>query len=327
MKGGRTLKKNKSDVVAKPSFGKQMKQYGNLFWFYIPAIVLVIIFNYIPMAGIIMAFKKNPNLLGSSSAIQGILDADWVWFDHFKKIFSDPDILKALRNTLIISVQKIVILFPIPIVMAVCINEMRGKIVKKSLQAVMYIPHFLSWITVAGIFITLLSYDTGIVNNIMQFLGFDRIPFVTSNDTFRGVLVVSAAWAFLGWNTIVYVSAITALDRDLIEAAKIDGASKWQQIIHVTLPGILPTIAVMFILRVGGIMDAGFDQVLAMYSPYIKETGDILGTYTYRLVKEAGLLPQYALSTAVGLFNSLVGLVLVLSGNFISRKMFQRGLW
>lgn len=321
------MKKNKSDVVAKPSFGKQMKQYGNLFWFYIPAIVLVIIFNYIPMAGIIMAFKKNPNLLGSSSAIQGILDADWVWFDHFKKIFSDPDILKALRNTLIISVQKIVILFPIPIVMAVCINEMRGKIVKKSLQAVMYIPHFLSWITVAGIFITLLSYDTGIVNNIMQFLGFDRIPFVTSNDTFRGVLVVSAAWAFLGWNTIVYVSAITALDRDLIEAAKIDGASKWQQIIHVTLPGILPTIAVMFILRVGGIMDAGFDQVLAMYSPYIKETGDILGTYTYRLVKEAGLLPQYALSTAVGLFNSLVGLVLVLSGNFISRKMFQRGLW
>ena len=179
----------------------------------------------------------------------------------------------------------------------------------------------------SGIFITLLSYDTGIVNNLMQFFGFDRIPFVTSNDTFRGVLVVSAAWAYLGWNTIVYVSAITALDRDLIEAAKIDGASKWQQIIHVTLPGILPTIAVMFILRIGGIMDAGYDQVLAMYSPYIKESGDILGTYTFRLVKEAGLLPQYALSTAVGLFNSVVGLVLVLSGNFISRRLFKRGLW
>ena len=314
------MKKQKSDVVIKPSFGKQMKQYGNLFLFYIPAIVLVVIFSYIPMAGIIMAFKKNPNLLGSSSAIQGILDADWIGFKNFEKIFTDPDIISALRNTLIISMQKIVILFPIPIVMAICINEMRGKIVKKSLQAVMYIPHFLSWITVSGIFITLLSYDTGIVNNLMQFFGFDRIPFVTSNDTFRGVLVVSAAWAYLGWNTIVYVSAITALDRDLIEAAKIDGASKWQQIIHVTLPGILPTIAVMFILRIGGIMDAGYDQVLAMYSPYIKESGDILGTYTFRLVKEAGLLPQYALSTAVGLFNSVVGLVLVLSGNFIDRK-------
>jgi len=321
------LKKQKSDVVIKPSFGKQMKQYGNLFLFYIPAIVLVVIFSYIPMAGIIMAFKKNPNLLGSSSAIQGILDADWIGFKNFEKIFTDPDIISALRNTLIISMQKIVILFPIPIVMAICINEMRGKIVKKSLQAVMYIPHFLSWITVSGIFITLLSYDTGIVNNLMQFFGFDRIPFVTSNDTFRGVLVVSAAWAYLGWNTIVYVSAITALDRDLIEAAKIDGASKWQQIIHVTLPGILPTIAVMFILRIGGIMDAGYDQVLAMYSPYIKESGDILGTYTFRLVKEAGLLPQYALSTAVGLFNSVVGLVLVLSGNFISRRLFKRGLW
>lgn len=319
------MKKQKSDVVIKPSFGKQMKQYGNLFLFYIPAIVLVVIFSYIPMAGIIMAFKKNPNLLGSSSAIQGILDADWIGFKNFEKIFTDPDIISALRNTLIISMQKIVILFPIPIVMAICINEMRGKIVKKSLQAVMYIPHFLSWITVSGIFITLLSYDTGIVNNLMQFFGFDRIPFVTSNDTFRGVLVVSAAWAYLGWNTIVYVSAITALDRDLIEAAKIDGASKWQQIIHVTLPGILPTIAVMFILRIGGIMDAGYDQVLAMYSPYIKESGDILGTYTFRLVKEAGLLPQYALSTAVGLFNSVVGLVLVLSGNFISRRLFKRG--
>lgn len=318
------MKKQKSDVVIKPSFGKQMKQYGNLFLFYIPAIVLVVIFSYIPMAGIIMAFKKNPNLLGSSSAIQGILDADWIGFKNFEKIFTDPDIISALRNTLIISMQKIVILFPIPIVMAICINEMRGKIVKKSLQAVMYIPHFLSWITVSGIFITLLSYDTGIVNNLMQFFGFDRIPFVTSNDTFRGVLVVSAAWAYLGWNTIVYVSAITALDRDLIEAAKIDGASKWQQIIHVTLPGILPTIAVMFILRIGGIMDAGYDQVLAMYSPYIKESGDILGTYTFRLVKEAGLLPQYALSTAVGLFNSVVGLVLVLSGNFISRRLFKR---
>ncbi len=321
------MKKQKSDVVIKPSFGKQMKQYGNLFLFYIPAIVLVVIFSYIPMAGIIMAFKKNPNLLGSSSAIQGILDADWIGFKNFEKIFTDPDIISALRNTLIISMQKIVILFPIPIVMAICINEMRGKIVKKSLQAVMYIPHFLSWITVSGIFITLLSYDTDIVNNLMQFFGFDRIPFVTSNDTFRGVLVVSAAWAYLGWNTIVYVSAITALDRDLIEAAKIDGASKWQQIIHVTLPGILPTIAVMFILRIGGIMDAGYDQVLAMYSPYIKESGDILGTYTFRLVKEAGLLPQYALSTAVGLFNSVVGLVLVLSGNFISRRLFKRGLW
>lgn len=321
------MKNKKSDVMIKPSFGKQMKQYGNLFLFYIPAIVLVIVFSYIPMAGIIMAFKKEPNLLGSANAVQGILDAKWVGFDHFKKIFSDPDILKALRNTLIISTQKIVILFPIPIVMAICINEMRGKVVKKSLQAVMYIPHFLSWITISGIFVTLLNYDTGIANNIMQFFGFDRIPFMTSNDTFRGVLVVSAAWAFLGWNTIVYVSAITALDRDLIEAAKIDGASKWQQIIHVTLPGIMPTIAVMFILRIGGIMDAGYDQVLAMYTPYIKESGDILGTYTFRVIKEAGLMPQYALGTAVGLFNSVVGLVLVLTGNFISRKLFKRGLW
>ncbi len=325
MKGGLALKGKTQKT--KMSFRKQMKLYGNLFWFYIPAVVLVIIFNYIPMTGIIMAFKENPNLLGSSSAIQGILDAKWVGLDNFKKIFTNPEILRALRNTLIISAQKIIILFPIPIVMAICLNEMKGKFVKKTLQGVMYIPHFLSWITVSGIFITLLNKDTGLINNIISFFGFERQAFVTSNDTFRGVLVVSAAWAFLGWNTIVYVSAITALDRDLIEAAKIDGASKWQQICHVTLPGIMPTVAVMFILRIGGIMDAGFDQVLAMYTPYIKESGDILGTYTYRLVREAGMLPQYALSTAVGLFNSVVGLVLVLTGNYISRKVFKRGLW
>ncbi len=306
----------------------KIHRYGNLAWFWVPAIVLTAIFAYVPMAGLVMAFKENPNLMGSSGGpIRAILDADWVGLKWFKEIFSKREILNAIRNTLIINVQKIVFLFPIPIFMAIFISEMSNQKLKKGLQSIMYIPNFLSWVTVAGIFITLLNKDTGLVNNILAFFGYERYAFVSSNDTFRGVLVVSAAWKFLGWNSITYVAAITALDRDTLESARVDGANRLQQIIHVTLPGIMPTIAVMFVLRVAALMDGAFDQVFMFYSPYIKETGDLLSTYTYRLVREAGMMPQYGLSTAIGLVNSVVALVLVLGGNYISRHFFHRGLW
>lgn len=319
--------KRKKKLKEKTSLKKQMKQYGSLFIFYIPAAIFAITFAYIPMAGLVMAFKENPNLFGSTSAIQGILDAGWVGLENFKKIFSNPDVINALCNTLIISLMKIVIVFPMPIILAVVINEMKGKVVKKSLQITMYIPYFLSWATIGGIFIALLNKDTGLVNNILEFFGHERIPFVTSNETFRSVLVTTTAWKDIGWSAVTYIAAITALDRNQVEAAKIDGATKWQQIRHITIPGIMPVIAVMLILRIGSVMDAGFEQVYIFYSPYVQEAGDILGTYTYRLVREAALIPQYALSTAVGFFNSFVALFLVLGGNFISKKFFDRGLW
>lgn len=304
-----------------------MKQHGNLFIFYIPAVVFAILFSYIPMAGLIMAFKENPNLLGSSSAIQGILDAKWVGLENFVKIFSKKEVINALANTLIISTLKIVIIFPMPIALAIIMNEMKGKFLKKSLQVSMYIPYFLSWATIGGIFIALLNKDTGLVNNFLSFFGHERVAFTTSNETFRSVLVTTTAWKDIGWSTITYIAAITALDRNQVEAAKIDGASKWQQIRYVTLPGIMPVIAVMLILRIGAIMNAGFEQVYVFYSPYVQESGDILGTYTYRLVREAALIPQYALSTAVGFFNSVVALILVVGGNFFSKKFFNRGIW
>lgn len=318
------MKKAKNGKV---SLRRQIKQNGNLFLFYIPAVVFAVLFSYVPMLGLVMAFKENPNLLGSPSAIQGILDADWVGLENFKKIFSRPEFLHALRNTLVISGLKIVIVFPIPIALAILINEMRGKAVRKSLEIAMYIPYFLSWATIGGIFIALLDKDTGLVNNFLAFWGHERIAFTRENATFPGVLVVTQAWKDVGWSAITYIAAITALDRNQVEAAKIDGASKWQQIRYVTLPGIMPTVAVMFILRIGSIMNAGFEQVFVLYSPYVQEAGDILGTYTYRLVREASLIPQYALSTAVGFFNSVVALILVVSGNFISKKLFNRGIW
>ena len=320
------MKKIKEKTV-KVSFGDQLKRNGNLFIFYIPAVVFAILFYYTPMLGLIMAFKENPNLFGSSSAIAGILEAKWVGLENFKTIFSNPQVLNALRNTLIISSMKILIVFPIPIALAILISEMKGKIVKKSLQLTMYLPYFLSWATIGGIFIAILNKETGLVNNILEWLGHERVNFVTSNSTFRSVIVSTTAWKDIGWSTITYLAAITALDRNQLEAAKIDGASKWQQIKYITLPGIMPVVAVMFILRIGFLMDAGFEQVFVFYSPFIQESGDILGTYTYRLIRQSALIPQYALSTAVGFFNSIVALILVVGGNFVSKKFFNKGIW
>lgn len=308
-------------------FCSSMHKYGNLFLFYIPAVVFAILFAYLPLTGLIMAFKENPNLLGGGSPVESILKADWAGLDNFIKIFSKKEFLNAFRNTLIISLMKIVFVFPLPIALAILLNEMQGKLVKNTLRVTMYLPYFLSWATIGGIFMTILNKDAGLVNNILEFFGHERVAFTTSNSTFRGVLIITNAWKDIGWSTITYLAAITALDRNQVEAARIDGASKWQQIWYVTLPGIMPVIATMLIIRLGYIMNAGFEQVYVFYSPYIQESGDILGTYTYRLVRETSLIPQYALSTAADFFNSLVGLIMVLTGNFVSRKLFGKGVW
>lgn len=326
-KMGGYLVKRRIESHEKENFVLQLKKNGNLFLFYIPAVVFAVLFSYIPMMGLVMAFKSNPNLFGSSSAIAGIIEAKWVGFDNFIKIFSQPQVINALRNTLIISLQKIVIVFPIPIVLAIMLSEMRKKVFRKSLEITMYLPYFLSWATIGGIFIVILNKETGLVNNLLEFLGHDRMNFVTSNSTFRSVIVSTTAWKDVGWSTITYMAAITALDRNQVEAAKIDGASKWQQIRYITLPGIMPVVAVMLILRIGALMNAGFEQIFVFYSPFIQETGDILGTYTYRLIRQAALIPQYSLSTAVDFFNSVVALILVVGGNFISKKLFNKGIW
>ena len=308
-------------------FKSDMKRYGNLFPFYIPAVVFALVFSYMPMLGLVMAFKENPNLLGSSSAIAGILEADWVGLQNFKMIFSNPKFLSALSNTLIISFLKIVLIFPLPIVLAIIITEMRSLPLKRSLQVVMYIPYFLSWATIAGVFVSILATETGVVNNIIAALGHERYQFLNNNDFFRGLLLLSSSWKDIGWSAVTYIAAITALDPALNEAARIDGATKFQQIRYVTIPGIMPTIASMFILRVGYIMDAGFEQVFVFYSPFVEGKGNILGMYTWRLINDSGLVPQYALSTAVGFFNSFVALTLVVSMNFVLKRFFNKSIW
>lgn len=328
LKRGDILKSNKSNrEIIRATRKKNLKKYAPLYFFFIPSMIFVLIFKYLPMTGLVMAFKENPNMLRADNPIQAILDADWVGLANFKEMFSEPEIIQAIKNTLEISVLKIILVFPIPIALAILINELRGKRVKNTLQFTMYIPHFLSWVTVGGIFGAILSQNTGLVNNILEFFGHERLAFVSNKDTIRGVLVTTHAWKNIGYSSMTYMAAILALDTNQFEAAKIDGATKWQQIVHVTLPGILPTIAVMFVLRVGSLMEAGFEQIYVMYSAFTKEEIDILGTYTYRLIRESGLRPEYALSTAVGLFNGLIAVVLVLSSNWFSKKFLKSGLW
>lgn len=325
LKRGDILKGNKEIIRA--TRRKNLKKYAPLYFFFIPSMIFVLIFKYFPMVGLVLAFKENPNMLRTDNPLKTILEADWVGLANFQEMFSNPEIVQAIINTLEISLLKLVLVFPIPIALAILINELRGKRVKETLQFTMYIPHFLSWVTVGGIFGAILSQNTGLVNNILEFFGHERIAFVSNVETIRGVLVTTHAWKNIGYSSMTYMAAILALDTNQFEAAKIDGATKWQQILHVTLPGILPTVAVMFVLRVGGLMEAGFEQIYVMYSAYTKESIDILGTYTYRLIRESGLRPKYALSTAVGLFNGIIAVTLVLSSNWFSKKFLKSGLW
>lgn len=325
LRRGDILKSNRE--LIKATRKKNLRKYAPLYFFFIPSMLFVLIFKYFPMVGLVLAFKENPNMLRTDNPLKTILEADWVGLANFKELFSNPEIVRAIINTLEISLLKLVIVFPIPIALAILINELRGKRVKESLQFTMYIPHFLSWVTVGGIFGAILAQNTGLVNNILEFFGHERLAFVSNKDTVRGVLVTTHAWKNIGYSSMTYMAAILALDTNQFEAAKIDGATKWQQILHVTIPGIIPTVAVMFVLRVGGLMEAGFEQIYVMYSAYTKETIDILGTYTYRLIRESGLRPQYALSTAVGLFNGIIAVTLVLTSNWFSKKFLKSGLW
>ncbi len=292
--------------------------------FVIPAVVFAIIFCYIPMVGILIAFKDNPNF-GRFEVLEAFNRADWT-LDNFKILFSDPEILRYISNTLIISVMKIVILFPLPIILAIMISEVTNKLFSKYVQGVVFLPHFFSWVVIVGIFSSLFG-KYGPVNNIAEnIFGAERIMYMQEAGMFRWLVVLLSGWKEVGYSSIVYIAAITSIDPAQYEAARLDGAGKMQQIWNITLPAILPTIIVMLIIRVGYLMDAGFEQVYAMINSYTRETGEIIGTYVYRLGLGTGSR-DYGLSTAVGLFNGVISLILIVSANAISKKKMGSGIW
>jgi putative aldouronate transport system permease protein len=282
----------------------------------LPGVVATVIFKYLPMGGLIIALQDY-------NIFDGISASPFVGFKHFAALFGDSYFYVTLWNSFIISFYKLVFIFPLPIVLAVLLNEIRNHAFKRSVQTMAYLPYFLSWSIVYGVFYTLLSQD-GPVNDLMAAIGLERIPFFVRPNVFRGVLVLTDAWKTVGWGCIVYLAALTAIDPQLYEAARIDGASKARQIWHVTLPGIRSTVVIMLVLRLGSLLSAGFEQIFIMYNPTVYNVADVLDTYVYR----TGLGQQnFSYAMAVGLFNSVVSMTLVLGSNRASRKLLGYSMW
>lgn len=304
-----------------PNYFKRLRidvlREWDLYLMLVPGIIFLLIFKYTPMYGIIIAFKDF-------NIFEGMAASPWVGWENFEKLFNSQAFARVFRNTLIISLYKIVFLFPLPIIMAILMNEIKNMIFKRGIQTVVYLPHFLSWVIVSGLFIDILSANGGIVNKMIESLGGTKIAFFMNTDVFRSVLISSAGWKEVGWGMIIYLAAITTIDPQLYEAAKIDGAGRFRQIWHITVPGLVPIILLMFILRLGSILEAGTEQILVMYNSIVYEVADVIGTYVYRV----GLGQQdYSFSTAVGLFDSVIGFILIITGNYLSRKFLQRGIW
>ena len=274
-------------------------------------LVFILVFNYVPMfTGFSIAFKDYQPALG-------IAGSEWVGLKHFKTIFMTDDTLRALRNTLIIAVMKIIGNLIIPLVFALLLNEIRLKWFKRMTQTITYLPYFISWIILAGILTNILKTDGGLINRVVEALGHEPIFFLGDNDTFRWTLVISDVWKNFGYNAIVYLAALTGIDPSLYEAASIDGAGRWKQTLHVTIPGISMFIVLMTILSIGNILNAGFDQVFNLYNVSVYESGDIIDTLVYRLGIQQ---QQYSFSTAVGLFQSLVSFILIAGSNKLADK-------
>ena len=304
------------------NFWVYVKHNPLLYLMLIPGLFFLIVYKFVPLYGILMAFKDYNIFLGENP-IQAIGLSPWIGFEHFERLFASSQFIKVISNTLIINGLKILILFPIPIICAILLNEIRKLFVRKLLQTAIYIPYFFSWVIIFGIFYSLLG-SYGIVNTAVKALGGDTIKFFTNTGIFRYLLVYTEGWKEIGYNTVIYLAAITGIDVTLYEAAKVDGANKWKQIRHITLPGLLPTIVLLLILKVGYILDTGFEQVLVFYNPAVYDVADIIQTYVYRL--GMGQM-NFSLSTALGLFNSVVAFVLIVGANTFSKKLLHRSIW
>ncbi|MFD2327951.1 ABC transporter permease [Cohnella sp. GCM10020058] len=283
----------------------------------VPGLLLLLLFKYIPMYGIVIAFQDY-------NIFDGISASDWVGLTQFRKLMHSAEFMQVFANTLLISIYKIVLLFPIPILIALLLNEIRFTAFKRTVQTIIYMPHFLSWVIISGLFMTILSPSDGLVNSVIQWFGGEPVKFFMDNSVFRSVVVFTAGWKEIGWNAIIFIAALAGIEQEQYEAASIDGASRLRQMWHISLPGLLPTIILMLILRLGIVLDAGTEQILTMYNPTVYESGDVIGTYVYR----TGLgKMDYSFSTAVGLFNSVVGFILVVTGNWFSKRVLKRGIW
>lgn len=296
---------------------KRIMKSRSLYLLGLPGILFFIVFKYLPMWGIIIAFQDY-------SPFQGLLQSPWVGFKHFERLFAHPDFFMLLRNTMAINVLNLVFFFPPPILLSMLLNEVSHQFFKRIVQSIIYLPHFLSWVIIAGICFLMLSKGEGIVNKLLEAIGIGKIDFLTNPDLFWGLLTVQSIWKEAGWGTVIFLAAIAGIDPQLYEAAKMDGASRLRQAWHVTLPAIRSVIIILLILRIGHIMDVGFEQVFLMMNGAVSEVAEVFDTYVYRLGIRQG---QFSFTTAVGLFKSVVGLILVILSNRLAKRFGEEGVY
>ena len=296
---------------------KSLRRDRWLYIFLIIPIAFYVVFKYVPMYGAIIAFKDFKIGLG-------IFGSQWVGFAHFRQLFRNVDFFNIIKNTLLLNIYALVFGFPVPIILAILLNEVRSGLYKRINQSILYLPHFISWVVLAGIFIQMLSPSTGVVNLILKAVGITPIYFMASSFWWPIMFVVSGIWQGAGWGSIIFLAAVSAIDPELYEAARIDGAGKLQQIWHITLPGIKATIAIMLILRMGSMMDVGFEHIYNLQNAAVYDVSDVISTYVYRVGIRGA---QYSYTTAIGLFQSVISLILVVSTNKITRMLGENSLW
>ncbi len=298
---------------------RNIRQYPHLYIMISIGLVWLVIFRYIPMAGVVISFQKF-------KLAKGLWDSEWVGFKNFIRFFNDPYCFRLIRNTFLLAFYNILFGFPAPILLAILLNEVRNQKFKRVAQSISYLPHFISTVVVIGI-LTMVTASDGVINNIFvkPFTGGKPILFFSRSEWFRPLYVGSEIWQHVGWNTIIYLAAISGIDSQLYEAAKIDGASRLQCIYRITLPVIMPTIRVLLILRIGQIMRIGFEKVFLMYNPATYETADVLSTYVYRVGIEAG--HDFSYAAAIGFFNSLISLVMIVVANTASKRLSGEGIY
>lgn len=275
----------------------------------LPGMVFVAIFSLLPMFGIVMAFQNFV-------PVKGIFGSEWVGLKNFETLMLFPDVKNVILNTIIIAVSKLILNIIVPVIFAVLLNEVRNRTLKRTMQTIVYLPYFLSWVILALMFQNIFSY-TGMVNQLVQALGGEPVMYLISNDYFRPIVILTDVWKNFGYGAVVYLATITGIDPQLYEAGEIDGANRWDKMIHITLPALKGTIILMATLSLGNVLNAGFDQIYNMYSPLVYETGDIIDTYVYRMGLEK---LQYSLGTAVGLFKSVISFVLILASYKLADK-------
>lgn len=296
--------------------GKNMKMHKGLYIMLIPVVLYYLVFAYYPMYGAQIAFREySPKL--------GVFHSTWVGLKHFQAFFKSVYCSRLIRNTLMINLKNLVFGFPAPILFALLLNEVRSVHFKKFVQTVSYMPHFISTVVVAGMVLQFTATD-GFITQILTFFGYPKQNLMLNPGLFQPIYVISGIWNGLGWGSIIYIAAISGINSELYEAARMDGAGRFKQAIHVTIPGILPTIITMLVLRIGNMMNLGFEKIILLYNSSIYDTADVISTYVYR----KGLVDQsYSFSTAVGLFNSVINLVLLVAANKICGRLTEYSLW